>query len=213
MEHSEQEEMELSSTTVRRLRAERGWSQEQLAAVSALSLRTIQRVEAEGSASLETRTSLAAAFEVPLADLAELSLDQTQASKSVPRRTFNRYKISVAVAMIALVPVALAATGVLPATLASLGAVSAIAVIALAIYAGLGWYMTGAVARRSRMRRIAQALFIYAAIFYALASGYRGGSSSLVAPALSGVLAVFIYFALDFLISRHRDPLTVARGA
>ena len=62
--------MKIASTTVRRLRTERGWSQEQLATASGLSLRTIQRVEAEGSAAMATRVCLAATFEVSLADLA-----------------------------------------------------------------------------------------------------------------------------------------------
>ena len=63
--------MKIASATVRRLRTDRGWSQEQLAIASGLSLRTIQRVEAEGAASMATRVSLAATFNVPLAELAE----------------------------------------------------------------------------------------------------------------------------------------------
>lgn len=61
--------MKISSVVVRRLRTARGWSQDQLATASGVSLRTIQRVEAEGSASRETRVSLAATFNVPLAEL------------------------------------------------------------------------------------------------------------------------------------------------
>ncbi|MBI2398567.1 MAG: helix-turn-helix transcriptional regulator [Xanthomonadales bacterium] len=66
MEH----EMKHSAGVVRRLRLERGWSQEQLALASGLSLRTIQRVEAEGSAALATKVCLAATFGIPLAELA-----------------------------------------------------------------------------------------------------------------------------------------------
>lgn len=54
---------------IRKLRLERGWSQEQLAAVTGLSVRTIQRVESGNNAGLETLNALAAAFEVELADL------------------------------------------------------------------------------------------------------------------------------------------------
>jgi DNA-binding XRE family transcriptional regulator len=64
-----EQEMKIASTTVRRLRTDRGWSQEQLATASGLSLRTIQRVEAEGAASMSTRVSLAATFSVALAEL------------------------------------------------------------------------------------------------------------------------------------------------
>lgn len=61
--------MKISPSSVRRLRLERGWSQEQLAVASGLSLRTVQRVEAEGVASLATAASLAATYAVPLIQL------------------------------------------------------------------------------------------------------------------------------------------------
>lgn len=65
MEH----DMKISPSTVRRLRTERGWSQEQLAIASGLSLRTIQRVEAEGITSMASAVSLAATFEIRLIEL------------------------------------------------------------------------------------------------------------------------------------------------
>jgi transcriptional regulator with XRE-family HTH domain len=65
MEH----EMKISPAVVRRSRIERGWSQEQLAIASGLSLRTVQRVEAEGIASLSTAASLAATYGIPLIQL------------------------------------------------------------------------------------------------------------------------------------------------
>lgn len=54
---------------INKLRLKKGWSQQQLAQVSGTSLRTIQRVEAGATASLETLKSLAAVFEVSLEDL------------------------------------------------------------------------------------------------------------------------------------------------
>lgn len=63
--------MKISPSTVRRLRTERGWSQEQLAIASGLSLRTVQRVEAEGVASMGTAVSLAATYDVQLIELQE----------------------------------------------------------------------------------------------------------------------------------------------
>lgn len=54
---------------VRKLRLERGWSQEDLAQVSGLSVRTIQRIERGRRAGLESLKCLAAVFETDLTDL------------------------------------------------------------------------------------------------------------------------------------------------
>jgi len=62
-------EMKVSSETIRKWREERAWSQEHLADITGLSLRTIQRVEAEGKASNETRMALASAFGCGLAEM------------------------------------------------------------------------------------------------------------------------------------------------
>jgi transcriptional regulator with XRE-family HTH domain len=67
MEH----EMKISPSAVRRLRTARGWSQEQLAVASGLSLRTVQRVESEGIASMGTAVSLAATYGIQLIELQE----------------------------------------------------------------------------------------------------------------------------------------------
>ncbi|MEB5836953.1 helix-turn-helix domain-containing protein [Pantoea dispersa] len=47
----------------------RAWSQEQLAELSGLSVRTVQRIENGDQPSLETLSALAAVFEVSVADL------------------------------------------------------------------------------------------------------------------------------------------------
>jgi len=49
---------------LRKLRLQRGWSQEQVAELADLSVRTIQRIERGGQASLESANALAAVFEV-----------------------------------------------------------------------------------------------------------------------------------------------------
>ena len=54
---------------VRKLRLKRGWSQEQLAEVSGLCVRTIQRIERGQGPGLESSKSLAAVFEVPVTAL------------------------------------------------------------------------------------------------------------------------------------------------
>ncbi len=57
-------EMKAKSSVIRKHRADRFWSQEHLAKVSGLGLRTIQRLEARGSGSQETIKALASVFEV-----------------------------------------------------------------------------------------------------------------------------------------------------
>ena len=61
--------MKVDGELVRRLREEKSWSQEHLATVAGVSHRTIQRVESDGTASLETRMALASALSVPAANL------------------------------------------------------------------------------------------------------------------------------------------------
>ncbi len=56
---------------VKRLRQKNNWSQEQLATMSGLSVRTIQRIESGQSASLETLKSLASVFETDVSKLTE----------------------------------------------------------------------------------------------------------------------------------------------
>ena len=56
---------------VKRLRERRNWSQEQLAQISGLSLRTVQRVEAGNRASLETLKALSSVLETDISILTE----------------------------------------------------------------------------------------------------------------------------------------------
>ena len=56
---------------IRKLRLQRGWSQEQLAEIQGVSSRTIQRIEQGNKASLESLKCLAAVFETPLNQLQE----------------------------------------------------------------------------------------------------------------------------------------------
>jgi transcriptional regulator with XRE-family HTH domain len=61
---------------VQKLRLQRGWSQEQLAELCTLSVRTIQRIERGQTASLETLTALASVFEIDVATLMEPEMDK-----------------------------------------------------------------------------------------------------------------------------------------
>ena len=57
------------SQRIKDLRTKRAWPQEQLSEVSGVSVRTIQRLEAGGSASFETLRAIGNAFEVDVAEL------------------------------------------------------------------------------------------------------------------------------------------------
>jgi len=61
--------MHIDSARLRELRTTRHWSQEQLAELSGLNLRTIQRLEAGAKISMESLRALAAVFEVPAESL------------------------------------------------------------------------------------------------------------------------------------------------
>ena len=63
---------------IKELRQARGWSQEQLADFSGLSLRTIQRVEARNKAGYESLRTLAEAFDIEVTALElELAMDKS----------------------------------------------------------------------------------------------------------------------------------------
>jgi transcriptional regulator with XRE-family HTH domain len=57
------------SLTIRKLRLQRGWTQDQLAEFAGLSVRSVQRIERGARPSLESLKSLAAVFEVDIATL------------------------------------------------------------------------------------------------------------------------------------------------
>lgn len=69
---------------IRKLRLDRGWSQEQLAEASGVSTRTIQRIERGKKASLESLKCLAAVFET---DFNTLRQDDTMTETSHPNDT------------------------------------------------------------------------------------------------------------------------------
>ncbi len=73
--------MSLSSQQIVSLRKERGWSQEKLAAISGVSERTIQRIERDGSCSLETRMALASAFDLSPSELSGPDADEQNSSE------------------------------------------------------------------------------------------------------------------------------------
>ena len=61
--------MKINAALVLQARKTRCWSQEELAIASGLNLRTIQRIEKESSASLQSKKALASALEIDVQDL------------------------------------------------------------------------------------------------------------------------------------------------
>ncbi len=67
---------------IQKLRLQRGWSQQQLADLSGLSVRTVQRIEQGQVASTESLKSLAAVFEIDFSTLQEPGMNTTTAPAS-----------------------------------------------------------------------------------------------------------------------------------
>ena len=74
-------DVKLNKNRIQKLRASKCWSQDELASASGLSVRTIQRVEKTGTASLETTKALSAVFNVPP--------DEFQTPHEIKNITFN----------------------------------------------------------------------------------------------------------------------------
>lgn len=60
--------MRVNTDLIRRMRKDRAWSQDELAAAAGLNLRTVQRIEKEATASLQSVKALAAAFDADVRD-------------------------------------------------------------------------------------------------------------------------------------------------
>lgn len=61
----------MNPNRIKQLRLARAWSQEQLAELASLSVRTIQRIENGEQASLETLSAIAAAFNIRVTEIAD----------------------------------------------------------------------------------------------------------------------------------------------
>lgn len=77
---------------IRKMRLQRGWSQNQLAEFSGLSVRTIQRIERGHPAGLESRKSLAAVFEVDVSQWQpEVGMSEEQTEKNLEEEQAIEY--------------------------------------------------------------------------------------------------------------------------
>jgi len=71
--------MKINVDLVLRARKQKSWSQEELAIASGLNLRTIQRIESEASASLQSKKALASALDLDVHDLDYQEIQMRQA--------------------------------------------------------------------------------------------------------------------------------------
>jgi len=79
---------------IKKLRLERHWSQEQLAEMSGLSIRTIQRIENGENAGLESLKSLAAVFETNIEDSNKKEeVDQIRKEETYIQKLKGFYKL------------------------------------------------------------------------------------------------------------------------
>jgi transcriptional regulator with XRE-family HTH domain len=85
-------DMKLNSAVIRLEREKRAWSQEHLAGVTGLALRTIQRIESTGVASYESTSAIAAVFDLPVTALRDETI--APAARTVgARRWFTWHRL------------------------------------------------------------------------------------------------------------------------
>ncbi|MFT5970647.1 MAG: transcriptional regulator with XRE-family HTH domain [Flavobacteriales bacterium] len=88
---------------IKEMRLERHWSQDQLAEMSGLSIRTIQRIENGENAGLESLKSLAAVFEINIADSDKNEeIEQIRKEEEYAQNVKGFYKL-IAIAILSLV--------------------------------------------------------------------------------------------------------------
>jgi DNA-binding XRE family transcriptional regulator len=85
-------DMNIDAGLIRSERLKRAWSQEHLAQVSGLGLRTVQRIENGENASLETIKALAAVLELPVEAILVQSLPQATLMVSPTRSHLSLFK-------------------------------------------------------------------------------------------------------------------------
>jgi len=94
---------------IKKLRLERHWSQDQLSEMSGLSIRTIQRIENGENAGLESLKSLAAVFEINIADSDKKEeMEQIRKEEEYVQNLKGFYKLLAIALLSLLVPFILA---------------------------------------------------------------------------------------------------------
>ncbi|NVJ65503.1 MAG: helix-turn-helix transcriptional regulator [Gammaproteobacteria bacterium] len=93
--------MNINTKSLRKLRVDKGWTQQHLADLTGLSLRTIQRVEKTGQTSMETVSAFCSVFEIERNELVlipDLSIEELK-----PAKQYNLVLLSISVFIIGVV--------------------------------------------------------------------------------------------------------------
>ena len=94
---------------IKKLRLERHWSQEQLADMSGLSIRTIQRIENGENAGLESLKALAAVFETTIEDSNKNEeLEQVRKEEAYIQKLKGFYRLVFIAALTMIAPIVIA---------------------------------------------------------------------------------------------------------
>ncbi|OJF70334.1 hypothetical protein BK026_16985 [Alteromonas sp. V450] len=179
-----EKELMINSTVVKALRKKSGWSQEQLANAAGLSLRTIQRVESESKASMETKVCLAATFQISLESL------NVNTSAQVADTNPNKFMLALLACSVFISAISLLIDILKPISfIANLVAVFSI------IYCGFKWYFSASSTPNVSLKSHVRTGFIFLAIFSIF--GVLGNiGPSIVAPMLLSLVMFSVIFYL-----------------
>jgi transcriptional regulator with XRE-family HTH domain len=200
--------MKIDSEKVRNLRNKRGWSQEQLSASSGLSLRTIQRVEAEGNISRESKVCLAATFDINLSELDFVGALKTNTDSVV------KYKPNKIVISVGLLSFLISVVGYLFFTEPSyIFLIANMFVLSTIMHSLLNWYFSESTKNQSVLKRSVRVFFIY--VFCYSAFSLIGGQSTntLFNGLLSGFVFCIIYFLIDLKLSTGKSSNSIVKQA
>lgn len=92
-------EMQVNASRLKQERNKRAWSQEHLAEVTGLGLRTIQRIESSGMASNESIASIATVFEMTVAQF----IVETPPACNAEPGFFRKYRLWLTLAIVMVV--------------------------------------------------------------------------------------------------------------
>ncbi len=192
--------MKINSEKVRELRNKRGWSQDQLSASSGLSLRTIQRVEAEGNISRESKVCLAATFDIDLSELDFVGTLKTNTDSVV------KYKPNKIVISLGLLSFIISVVGYLfftePSYIFLIANMFGIFAIMHSLF---DWYFSEGKQTQSTLKRSVRVFLIYTFCYstFSLIGGQSTGA--LLNGILSGFIFGVIYYFVDLKFSTIKN--------